>query len=72
MDKCFACEKSDRFYNDDYRNEHKSKTMKSSYGKVEIEISRIENQYWNFKSVKKARKDISDIDKKSSQCMQKV
>ena len=55
MDDHLGYEKSERSYNDDYRNGYKRKQVNSRYGSMEIEVPQV---------VKKRQKDISDIDQK--------
>ncbi len=56
--------KSERSDSDDYRNGFKTKQVNSSYGSMEIEVSRDRKSTYEPKVVKKRQKDISDIDQK--------
>lgn len=64
MEDHLGYEKSERSDNDDYRNGYKSKTVKSSIGEVELEVSQDRKSTFEPQVVKKGQKDISDIDHK--------
>ena len=64
MEAHLGYEKSERSDTDDYRNGYKSKTVKSSIGKVELEVPQDRKSTFEPQVVKKGQKDISDIDHK--------
>ena len=56
MDGHLGYEKSERSDNDDYRNGYKSKTVKSSIGEVELEVSQDRKSTFEPQVVKKGQK----------------
>ena len=64
MDSHLGYEKSERSECEDYRNGYKPKTVKSSYGEVEIKVPQDRKSTFEPQVVKKGQKDISDIDRK--------
>lgn len=75
MDDHLGYEKServDRSEQPDYRNGTKRKQVNSSYGSMEIEVPQDWKSTFEPQIVKKRQKDISDIDQKSSPCMQRA
>lgn len=64
MDDHLGYEKSERSDSDDYRNGHKTKTINSNYGSMEIQVPQDRKSTFEPQVVKKRQKDISDIDQK--------
>lgn len=64
MDHHLGYEKSERSDSDDYRNGYKSKTVKSRFGKMEIEVSQDRRSTFEPHVVKKGQKNINNIDSK--------
>ena len=62
MDHHLDYEKSERSDSDDYRNGYKSKTVKSRFGKMEIEVSQDRRSTFEPQVVKKGQKNINNID----------
>lgn len=57
-------ERSDRTFNDDYRNGTKRKQINTSYGSMTIDVPEDRKSTFEPQVVKKRQKDISDIDQK--------
>lgn len=57
-------ERSDRTFNDDYRNGTKRKQINTSYGSMTIDVPQDRKSTFEPQVVKKRQKDISDIDQK--------
>lgn len=64
MDHHLGYEKSERSDSDDYRNGYKSKTVKSRFGKMEIEVPQDRRSTFEPQVVKKGQKNINNIDSK--------
>lgn len=64
MDHHLGYEKSERSDSDDYRNGYKSKTVKSRFGKMEIEVPQDRRSTFEPQIVKKGQKNINNIDSK--------
>ena len=64
MDEHLGYEKSERSENDDYRNGHKTKTVNTNYGSMQIEVPQDRKSTFEPQVVKKRQKDISEIDQK--------
>ena len=64
MDEHLGYSKSERSDNENARNGYKSKTLNSSYGRVQIDVPQDRQSTFAPQVVKKRQKDISDIDKK--------
>ena len=58
MDHHLGYEKSERSDSDDYRNGYKSKTVKSRFGKMEIEVPQDRRSTFEPQVVKKGQKNI--------------
>lgn len=64
MDHHLGYEKSEHSDSDDYRNGYKSKTVKSRFGKMEIEVPQDRRSTFEPQVVKKGQKNINNIDSK--------
>lgn len=64
MDDHLGYEKSERSDSDDYRNGHKTKTINTTYGSMEIQVPQDRKSTFEPQVVKKRQKDISEIDQK--------
>ena len=64
MDEHLGYSKSERSDSDNARNGYKSKTLNSSYGKLQIDVPQDRQSSFAPKVVKKRQKDISEIDNK--------
>ena len=62
MNHHLGYEKSESSDSDDYRNGYKSKTVKSRFGKMEIEVSQDRRSTFEPQIVKKSQKNINNID----------
>jgi Transposase and inactivated derivatives len=64
MNEHLGYENYERSDNDNSRNGTKSKTVRSKYGELEIDVPQDRKSEFNPKIVKKRQKDISEIDEK--------
>ena len=64
MDRHLGYGKSERSDSDDYRNGYKAKTVKSRFGKMEIEVPQDRRSTFEPQIVKKGQKNINNIDSK--------
>ena len=64
MDRHLGYGKSERSDSDDYLNGYKSKTVKSRFGKMEIEVPQDRRSTFEPQVVKKGQKNINNIDSK--------
>ena len=64
MDEHLGYSKSERSDSNNARNGYKSKTLNSSYGRVQIDVPQDRQSTFAPQVVNKRQKDISDIDKK--------
>ncbi len=62
MDEHLGYQKSERSDNEDYRNDYKSKQLRTSYGTMNIDVPQDRKSTFSPKIVKKCQKDISAID----------
>lgn len=64
MDDHLGYETSERSDSDDYRNGHKTKTINTTYGSMEIQVPQDRKSTFEPQVVKKRQKNISEIDQK--------
>lgn len=72
LDEHLGYEEYERSNNPDYRNDVKYKKLRSSYGEIPIDVPQDRDGDFEPQIVPMRKKNISEIDKKSLQCRQKV